>query len=412
MAISKLPEQVVAEDLLETPTRPFLLEQGLHFIQLGCYAEGLDLLTLACEHLPPDQVHLAELLDKFIQGSVEYQRVQQEFQKACARFVKAHSEQQACVAAFSSRLSLLKTSFCPPDHFPCQLKVAEEMNPQNAPIQPFMADQSTSPFPQPFMKEDATLPELFITCFGRFEVKRLGAPLALCSSRNGQRIFRYLVATAEHCATSDTLQAIFWPEDEPEVAQRKLHIAICALRRSLNSGYEHEAGSGYIVCKNSVYYLNKEITMHLDVDNFLHYFQQGQRTSEGRVAFYEQACSLYTGPFLPEDIYADWSFLQREQLSQKYLAMCRVLAHHYQKMNHYEEAARWATLILKEDHCDEAAHRQLIQVFKAQGRRSEAFKQYQRCERILRDELGVQPAPETVREFRTLVAGEPLPNQG
>jgi|GEM_PF-5637043 hypothetical protein len=34
MAISKLPEQVVAEDLLETPTRPFLLEQGLHFIQL------------------------------------------------------------------------------------------------------------------------------------------------------------------------------------------------------------------------------------------------------------------------------------------------------------------------------------------------------------------------------------------
>jgi hypothetical protein len=76
MVISKLPEQRVAEDIPETPTFPFLLEQGFHFIQLGCYHEGLALLALACEHLPPDQVHLAELLDDFIQGSVEYQRVQ------------------------------------------------------------------------------------------------------------------------------------------------------------------------------------------------------------------------------------------------------------------------------------------------------------------------------------------------
>jgi len=264
---------------------------------------------------------------------------------------------------------------------------------------------------QSLPEDSTTLPALRVTCFGRFEVSRAGKPLALCSSRNGQAVLRYLVAQSEHSATIDTLTALLWPDDDPEVAQGKLYLAISALRRSLNSGYTCEPGYGYLVCKSRVYHLNPMVDIRTDVDEFLHWHQVGKQASEERAVFYERACGLYKGPFLPEDMYADWSFLQRGQLSEMYLTMCSVLANHYLAIKRYEDAARWATAILKENRCDETAHRQLIQIYAAQGRRSEALRQYQRCERLLREELGVQPLPETMLVFQTLLTNEPSSNR-
>lgn len=129
--------------------------------------------------------------------------------------------------------------------------------------------------------------------------------------------------------------------------------------------------------------------------------------NQERVAFYEKACHLYSGPFLPEDKYADWSFLQREHLSRVYIDMCRTLADHHLKVRSYEDAEKWASAVIKEDHCDELAYRQLIQVYAAQGRRSEALQQYQRCERILREELAVQPLPETTHLFQMMLNSNP-----
>ena len=87
--------------------------------------------------------------------------------------------------------------------------------------------------------------------------------------------------------------------------------------------------------------------------------------------------------------------------------MCKTLTDHYLKVKSYEDAERWATTLLKENRCDEAAHRQLIQVYAAQGRRSEALQQYQRCERILREELAVQPLPETVHVVQMMLKSDP-----
>ena len=75
----------------------------------------------------------------------------------------------------------------------------------------------------------------------------------------------------------------------------------------------------------------------------------------------------------------------------------------------HKDAATWASAILKVDHCDEEAHRQLIRAYAAQGHRSEALRQYQRCQRVLQEELGVQPMPETQRLFQVLLNGTDSP---
>ena len=120
------------------------------------------------------------------------------------------------------------------------------------------------------------------------------------------------------------------------------------------------------------------------------------------MALYERACNLCSGPFLVEDTYADWSSIRREQLKQIYITMCRAVAEHYLEVRHYEDAVKWINAILKEERCDEAAHRQLIRVYTAQGRRSEALQQYYRCERILFKDLGVSPTLETLNLLQTI----------
>jgi DNA-binding SARP family transcriptional activator len=403
-------EQQIHNVVPEASSPWHLLEAGLLCVRQERFVEGLTLLALARERFSTDQAHVAAVLDAFIESHKVYSLAQKELLQASRRFVSADAEQQAQIAALERLLSSLLEEV--------DMDIAEiDRLQQNARgnrrlyvIRPSPEDlncsQLSRPLPQRNAGESTSLPALSITCFGRFEVKRLGRQVPLCSNRQGQAILRYLVAQSDHCATSETLMTLLWPEDEPGVAQPRLHTAICALRRSLNDGFTSKTGHGYIVCRDRTYRFDAAVMIQSDVDQFLHCYQLGRQRNEEKIALFEQACHLYTGPFLPEDKYADWSVLQREHLSRVYIDMCKALTDHYLKGKRYEDAEKWATAVLKEDRCDEAAHRQLMNIYAVQGRRSDALQQFQRCERILREELAVQPFPETVQIVQMLLNGD------
>jgi DNA-binding SARP family transcriptional activator len=411
MDSSFLSEQYSLAGMSGASSLAVLLERGLGYVQQERFFEGIAFLRLARERLTPSQVYFANTLDAFIEGYASYQRAQQILQEASRQFAAAYTEQQTRIADFAMLLPTLirglDTSGVLPPGLVSNIQDQQTFQlPPRSPQEPL-----SSPAYRPSCENGTPLPDLYITCFGHFEVRRLGKTVKLCSSRNGQSILRYLVSKSEHCATSDLLQTLFWPDDEPEVCQNKLHIAVSALRRSLNHGYINAPTGGYILCKSGVYHLNPAVSIHTDVDEFLHCYHMGRQMSEERVALYERACHLYIGSFLVEDLYADWSFLLREQLSQTYLTMCRTLVNHYQQNQRYEDATQWATTILRENRCDEDAHRQLIQIYVILGRRSEALQQYQRCERLLHQELGVSPLPETTVLLTTLLADQPPSRQ-
>lgn len=400
---------------LEASALVSLLERGLDHIRRGYYTEGLAFFIHACEQLPHNQIQLAALIDTLTQSCTSCWEAQRKLHEASKNFAKADAEQQAQLNFLEEKLlPLLKNNINETPHPVAQplentsknkpgqflQPLPGEMRCTGSPTVSSLANEDNGDNSPPtcslaFPQDHATLPPLSITCFGRFVVRRLDKPVVLCPNRNGQTILRYLIAQLDHSATMDILMTTLWPEDEPEATQNKLHIAVSALRRSLNNGYTTEPGRGYIICENRNYRLNPAVAVKTDVDDFLEYYRMGQQTDQRRLALYEQACFLYTGPFLSEDMYADWSFIQREQLSQKYIAICKVLADHYLHLQRYEDVAKWATAILKENRCDESAHQKLMQVHAAQGCRAEAIRQFQQCERILREELGIQPMPET-----------------
>ena len=388
-----------------------LLKLGLDYVQQGDYAEGAALLALVRTHLSSQQDGLASALDAFLHGFTRYKHLQKSLQALSMTYNETRRELQTRVMDLAKVLPQFIQEFENPP-YPQEHQVSST---------PALSQPCTEAVPPDMLLSSAhdvwvahneerdagTSHELFITCFGQFEVRRLGTPtpLALCSSRKAQGIFRYLLAQPTHSATSDTLQAVFWPDEGPEVAQQKLHIAISALRRWLKHVLGEAPTYGEsITCKNALYSLAASACMETDVDRFLHWYHIGQHEQQDeQIACYERACSYYIGPFLSDDRYADWSFLPRERLSQLYLAMCRVVARHYVQIKRYDDAINWATALLKENACDESAHQLLIQSYAAQDRRSEAVQHYQHCVRLLATELGVQPLPETRALYRALL---------
>jgi len=401
----------------DAPTAPsdiasilFFLEKGLDYIKQGYEAEACAVFALAREQLVSNQEHLDSVLDTYLQGYMAYRHAQQELQEVSKRFADAYAEQQARTIALGTLLpKLLQEMDTHPTH-PLPSSTIDHSPPPSPPSPaPYEAAQELlSPITcnSPRADDDA-LPALYITCFGRFSVKRSGKLVTLCSNRTGQAILRYLVTQSGYRATLDRLVLTLLPEGDPDASIHKVRVAVSALRRSLNEHYSSCYGSGYILCKSEVYQLNPAVHIRTDADDFLALYHAGREAGGNTAAtYYEAACRLYTGPFLVEDIYADWSFLQRGQLSHIYLAMCGALTEYYLSIGHHEAAIKWATRALLENRCDEKAHQQLIRAYALEGRRSEALLQYQICMRILAEELGVPPSLETVNLFQTITCGE------
>ena len=398
-------------DESEASSQIQLLELGLNCFRQGRYAEGVSFCALACSQLPAEQALFATMIEAFLELQAQFQQAQQALQQVSACFAEMEARQQAILITIEQLFSTPRKEIDTPPPLHHQIKPSDKndrlrlVHTQETPVR-LNGEQTRTPYKEP-QDNQGTLPALSITCFGRFEVKRFGETLPLCQNRNGQAILRYLVAQANYCATMDTLMDVLWPDDKPEVARHKVQVAVSALRRTLNHGFTCDSGGGYILCQNGVYRINPIISITTDVDIFLSLYQAGRQSKGGTaIAHFEKACRLYSGPFLVEDIYSDWSFALREQLGQSFITMCHALADYSLSTGHCEASIQWASAILKENQCNEVAHRQLMRAYAACGQRSEALRQFQRCERILLKELGATPMSETARLFQSILHGE------
>lgn len=409
MSLSLSSEQEAFTKGFDAYSPASLAEYGIQCIEQGHYTEGTAFLGLARQRLFPHQLQLTCVLDGLNTAIRSRLQAQQALQDASRRFTESDSEQQVWIDALKKLLPALVEEALPASSTRTQARKDLKGRPSLRLLPPLLEDDERSPMHQPPSSEErGALPALHITCFGRFEVRRYdpsSRPLTLCTNLKGQTILRYLVAQPKHRETVDMLMAALWPEEDPEVAEHKLRVAISALRCSLNREVVSEPGGGYILCKDQVYQLNPTAQLYCDTDGFLALYQAGQKANDSQSAmlYYEQACQLYSGPFLTEDIYAEWSYFQREELTKTYVIMCDRLTEYYMQSQGYDAVVKWASAILKVDRCDEAAHRQLMRAYDAQGRRSEALRQYQQCQRVLREELGVQPMSETQKLIHMLL---------
>ncbi len=233
---------------------------------------------------------------------------------------------------------------------------------------------------------------------GRFELLLDGELVPLGRNAKALAILRYLSACQSRPVSQDYLMGWLWPESEPKRARWSLNSAVYALRKLLGSCLPSLAASETILLEKGRYRLSSRIHLSADTDEFDSHFAEGRlleeagRTSEA-VAEYEKAAELYRGDYLIEDLYEDWTVIERERLIDAYTDLLRRLAAHYIKTGQPRESVRACYRILEKDRCDENTHRLLMECFVRLGQRTRALRQYRSYEQTLRREYDTTPSP-------------------
>src|SRR3954447_498248 len=116
--------------------------------------------------------------------------------------------------------------------------------------------------------------------------------------------------------------------------------------------------------------------------------------------------SLVRLPFLPGQD-GSWVEQKRHELEEIRVRALGVLTDAALRSGEATDAVKWAEQAIALSPFRESGYRRLMEAHIAAGDRAEALRVYERCRRLLADELGAYPSPETESLYRELLEGPP-----
>jgi DNA-binding SARP family transcriptional activator/predicted ATPase len=254
-----------------------------------------------------------------------------------------------------------------------------------------------------------TVSELKIVLLGAPRIELAGEPVDM-DRRKATALLAYLAMTRER-HRRESLAAFFWPEYDRSRAYAYLRRTLWEINNAL--------GEGWLDVDREEVGLSLNADIWLDVAAFLdvlvscaQHDHAAAETCSDCIAILAEAIDLYRGDFLAgfglrdSPAFDEWQFFEAERLRQSFADVLRKLVEAYSACGEFglaiEHARRWLSL----DQFNEVAHRQLMQLYAWNGQRSAALRQYYKCVRILEEELGVAPEPETTRLTERIEKGE------
>jgi DNA-binding SARP family transcriptional activator len=207
-------------------------------------------------------------------------------------------------------------------------------------------------------------------------------------TRKATALLAYLALSGER-PSRDWLAAFLWPEFDDRRAK-------AALRRTL-SALKTAVGAEAIFANREV--IGLEADLWCDVIAF----QQARR--QGNLA---AAIELYRDDFLagfslrdslPFD---DWQVVTAQTLRRELETALETLVNRVSALGDWEKSLPLAHRWLALDPLREEVHCQLMRIYTALGQPNAALRQYRDCVRILEEELGVPPLPETTALYQAI----------
>jgi DNA-binding SARP family transcriptional activator len=222
-----------------------------------------------------------------------------------------------------------------------------------------------------------------------------------------RQLLKVLAANHRKCLPKDFLIEALWPEGDPASGATSLKVAVHNLRSALEPNKENGHQGSWIIVQDGTYRLNPNGKIWIDIEAFREHYERGRAlqtqslAAEARGEF-EKADELYTGDYLEEDMYADWTMLRREELRDVYLDLLCRLATLADNDHAHSEVIRYCHKIVLADPCREDAYRWLIRSHAALNQVARAGAWYAVCRVTLRREVGVSPSAETAVLFESL----------
>lgn len=241
-------------------------------------------------------------------------------------------------------------------------------------------------------------PHLIIRAFGKAAISVGGKLLSLSDwQTQSVRDLFFFFLTSSKPLTREQVGEVLWPElDDPQKIKMRFKNDIYRLRRAV--------GQDVITYQDVLYSFNHTLDFEYDVEAFESFLVRAKsaRDIEEQIALYQKAVDLVKGPFL-DDIYADWAAVERERLSQSYLAALYTLAELLQKQAQPEQALAVCQRLLEYDPIFEAAYSLSMQIYHSLGDRASVIRTYQACGEALKRQIGFPPSKETEQLYSRLI---------
>ncbi|MFN7963619.1 MAG: BTAD domain-containing putative transcriptional regulator [Thermoanaerobaculia bacterium] len=218
------------------------------------------------------------------------------------------------------------------------------------------------------------------------------------------KTFAFLASQPERAAGRNQLIEAVWGNEPEESIAGNFHPTLTHLRRTLAG---KESGEQALLFQGGIYRLNPALDWHIDIVEFESLSQRGRGRlaagdAEGAIELWQAAWRLYSGPFL-DGFDEAWVFARRELLERAYLQLLQGLGDLYLERGEAATALDAYRAALAADPLQERVHLAVMQIYARQARRDLVRSQYDRLSSILRQELGVEPLPETSAEFHRLM---------
>jgi DNA-binding SARP family transcriptional activator len=243
-----------------------------------------------------------------------------------------------------------------------------------------------------------------IYLFGPPRVLYGAQPVKSFPTEKAKLLFFYLALFRKSAHARTVLWGLFWGSSNEAQARHSLSTALWRLQAWLQQ-FQAEDRS-LLVSADQQVRIDPAGGFWLDVAEFEQRIALGRQINGSNpdlaAASLSHALELYQGELL-EGYYAEWVLAERDRLHQLFLQTLVHLMIYYGGRREYRQAITCAQRILQDDPLREDVQRELMKLFALDQQPAEALLQYRRCVAVLRDELGIEPMPETQTVFRLLL---------
>jgi len=223
-----------------------------------------------------------------------------------------------------------------------------------------------------------------LSLLGRCELTGQDGSVDL-TSKKLMALLAFLACTAPQAHSRDKLMTLLWGSHFDAQARQNLRQALTRLRRVL--------GDDALISTGESISLQPGVVTS-DVMRFQALLANGSRED------LNEAIDLYRGPLLPditipEEAWTEWVDAQRLRLEELALDALVRLGGQQFEAGSYEAALNAGNRAIAVSSLREDAHRLIMRVLAAGGRRADALKHYEDLIALLKRELSVEPDPTT-----------------
>ena len=224
--------------------------------------------------------------------------------------------------------------------------------------------------------------------------------------RQGRLLFAYLVAEQGRPVPRDELAEALWGESPPATWDKALTVVVSKLRGLLTDDLGLD-GATVLTAAFGCYRIELPEGSWVDVVVAADAVQEAEQAFaaddlEAAHAAATLAASVARPPFLPGEE-GTWVEAKRRGLTDVRGVALTILVDVCLASGDAAEAVKWAEQGVELAPFREAGYRRLMESHTAAGNRAEALQVYERCRRLLSEELGAYPSPETEAIYRLLL---------